>query len=83
MDERSYRRKVQDALKVRCVHLKTKRAWLGLPDEADVENPIDTAVWWCERTCEPLGPDGESAVPEACEGPGRGCYVPPTRPGGD
>lgn len=80
MNEKSYRRKVMDALKVRCVHLKTKRAWLGLPEEDDVENPIDTAVWYCEQTCEPLGPDDESAVPEACEGPGRPCYEPPVRP---
>lgn len=76
----AYRRKVQEALKVRCIHLKTKRAWLGLPGADEAENPIDTAVWWCERTCEPLGPDGTAAEPEGCEGPGRGCYEPPVRP---
>ena len=72
-----YRQKVQQALRTRCLHLKTKRAWLGLPDAMDVENPIDTAIWVCERTCEPLGPDGTNAGPAGCEAPGRPCYRPP------
>lgn len=75
-----YRRKVQDQLKVRCIHLETKRAWLGLPEADEVENPFDTAVWCCARTCEPLGPDASGAEPESCEGPGRTCYEPPVRP---
>ena len=73
-----YREKVRKALRTRCVHLKTKRAYLGLPEADDRENPIDTATWWCERTCEPLGPDGEGAEPEGCEAPGRSCYEAPT-----
>ena len=75
-----YRRKVQDALRVRCIHLKTKRAYLGLPGADDAENPVDTAVWWCEKTCEPLGPDDSAAEPGSCEKPGRDCYVRPVRP---
>ena len=75
-----YRRKVQEALKVRCIHLETKRTWLGLPEADEAENPIDTAVWTCRRTCEPLGPDASAADPETCEGPGRACYQPPVRP---
>jgi hypothetical protein len=75
-----YRRAVQDALKVRCVHLKTKRAYLGLPELDEVDDDCDTAVWWCEQTCEPLGPDGSSADPGPCERPGRPCYEPPLRP---
>ena len=35
MKDESYRRRVQDALKVRCIHLKTKRAYLGLPNADD------------------------------------------------
>jgi len=75
-----YRRKVEEALKVRCIHLDTKRAWLGLPEADEVDDPFDTAVWTCRRTCEPLGPDGSAADPASCEKPGRACYVPPTRP---
>lgn len=75
-----YRREVQDALKVRCIHLKTKRAYLGLPEPDEVDDDCDTAVWWCERTCDPLGPDRATADPEPCERPGRSCYVPPVRP---
>ncbi len=76
-----YRRKVQEALRVRCVHLQTKRAWLGLPEADEVENPVDTAVWWCALTCEPLGPDASTVEPESCEQPGRACYTePPARP---
>jgi hypothetical protein len=66
-----YAKKVREALRVRCVHLKTKRAFLGLPAADEVENPFDTAVWWCERTCEALGPDGSTAHPTSCEKPGR------------
>lgn len=75
-----YRRKVLAQLRVRCIHLETKRAWLGLPGADDVENPFDTAVWSCARTCEPLGPDASAAEPGSCEGPGRACYEPPVRP---
>ena len=75
----SYRRRVEDALKVRCVHLKTKAAFLGLPDEDDVENDLDTAIWWCEETCEGLGPDGSSAEPSACDPRRRDGTAPPPR----
>ena len=77
-----YREQVKRALRTRCIHLKTKRAFLGLPEADDVENPIDTAVWWCEQTSEPLGPDEEGASPDECGGPGRRCYeAPPSVPG--
>jgi hypothetical protein len=75
-----YAAKVRAALRVRCVHLTTKRSFLGMPGKGDLENPYDTAVWWCERTCEPLGPDGSRAEPAHCEAPGRTCYRPPVRP---
>jgi hypothetical protein len=75
-----YARKVREALKVRCVHLKTKASFLGLPDPADAENDLPTAIWWCQRTCETLGPDGRAAERATCERPGRRCYEPPLRP---
>lgn len=83
MNERgdgSYRREVQEALKTRCVHLLTKRAFLGLPEEDEVDDPFDTAVWWCQCTAEPLGADGSAAEPRSCGGSGRSCYEEPLRP---
>ena len=75
-----YARRVREALKVRCVHLKTKEAYLGLPGPDAQANPYDTAIWWCSQTCGVFGPDGGDAVPARCERPGRTCYVPPLRP---
>ena len=76
----SYREKLLAELATRCSKLKTKAAYLGLPDPDDAENPFDTAVWWCERTAEPLGPDGRAADPRGCGGPGRSCYEAPPSP---
>lgn len=76
----NYREKVIAALRTRCTCLKTKAAFLGLPEPDALENPFDTAVWWCEKTAEPLGPDGRTAAPASCGGPGRGCYEAPGGP---
>jgi hypothetical protein len=76
----SYAERLREALKTRCVHLKTKSAYLGLPGPADEEGRHDTAIWWCERTCQALGPDGRGAHPTTCELPGRACYEAPRRP---
>jgi hypothetical protein len=73
-------RRIREALRVRCVHLKTKAAFTGMPGPGDRVNPLDTAVWWCQRTSEPLGPDGHGATPAACERPGRDCYEAPLDP---
>ncbi len=75
-----YAKRVLEALKTRCVFLKTKEAYLGLPGLGREEGRYDTTIWWCERTCEPLGPDGAAAVPATCERPGRPCYEAPRRP---
>jgi hypothetical protein len=72
-DSTAYARKVRAALRVRCVHLRTKAAFLGMPGPGDPENVFDTAVWWCGVTCEALGPDGASASPERCSTEGRAC----------
>lgn len=76
-----YRQRVRQALRTRCVHLKTKASFLGLPGPEAVEDPFDTAVWWCQRTCEAMGPDGSTASPATCEAPGRPCYEAPPRVG--
>ena len=75
-----YAARVREELKTRCVFLKTKEAFLGLPGAGREEGRYDTTIWWCERTCEPLGPDGAAAVPGACGKPGRACYEAPRRP---
>jgi hypothetical protein len=77
---RDHRDLVLAALRVRCVHLKTKRSFLGLPEPGARENDVDTAAWWCDRTGEPLGPDGRTAQRRTCEAAGRPCYAPPARP---
>lgn len=80
MDARTYRERLQEELRTRCVHLKTKAAFLGLPGDGDEENDIDTAIWWCEKTCEPLGPDGHTADREGCDRGERPCYEAPFQP---
>ena len=74
---RDYARRLREVLEVRCVHLRTKAAYLPFPQQADLENPFDTAVWWCSRTCRALGPDGSTAAPGSCDLPGRECYEAP------
>ena len=76
----NYRDKVTTALRTRCVFLKTKAAYLGLPEADDVENSFDTAIWWCELTAEPLGPEGEPADPKVCGASGRRCHELPRLP---
>lgn len=73
----SYRAKVLQELRTRCIHLKTKAAFFGLPEPEEAENDVPTAVWWCDLTAEPLGPDGEPAHPASCGAAGRKCYQPP------
>ena len=70
----SYRSRLKQLLRVRCLHLCTKEAAMPLPDPDDEENIYDTAAFWCARTTEVLGPDGSAAEPGACDGPGRACY---------
>jgi len=72
----NYRSRLRQILRVRCTHLCTKAAVQPLPDPDQEENAYDTAVFWCGRTTEALGPDGSSAEPGACDGPGRDCYEP-------
>ncbi|MDJ0973511.1 MAG: hypothetical protein QNJ98_03560 [Planctomycetota bacterium] len=79
MDE-SYRQQVEDQLRTRCIHLRTKEAFVGLPSEHEEAFPADAAIWWCDETGEPLGPDGHAAD-EGCHGPcDRPCFQAPIRP---
>jgi hypothetical protein len=76
----SYARRLREVLKVRCTYLCTKAMIRPLPGPDDEENPYDTAIWWCDRTGEALGPHGDTAQPGDCDGPGLECYEPPLTP---
>ena len=71
---------LREVLRVRCVWLRTKAAYLNFPDPGQSENPISTAIFWCNRNGEALGPDGHTACAGDCDRPGRSCYEPPVRP---
>ena len=73
-----YVQRLRRVLAVRCVHLRTKAGYMALPARGEEENPYPTAVWWCGRTLEALGPEGHPAEPGACDGPGRPCYRAPS-----
>lgn len=76
----SYADDVRAALRTRCVHLCTKEQFIGIPSEHEQAFEADEPIFWCDKTSEPLGPDGASACGNACGGPGRPCYEPPVRP---
>ena len=40
-----------------------------------VDTQSDTRIYWCNETMDALGPDGEAAYPEGCNG-GRECFCP-------
>lgn len=74
-----YARRVEKELRTRCVHLLTKEAFLGPPEDHEREFEADDPIWWCDRTSEPLGPDGREACAESCRDGRRPCYEPPVR----
>ena len=76
----SYADEVRAAMKTRCVHLRTKEQFVGVPSEHEQAFEADDAIFWCDRTSEALGPDGGSACGHECGKPGRRCYEPPVRP---
>lgn len=76
----SYADDVRAALRTRCLHLRTKEQFVGIPAEHEQPFAADDAICWCDQTSEALGPDGGSACNTACGRPGRRCYEPPIRP---
>ncbi len=79
MAQGDYMREVQGELRTRCIHLLTKEAFLGIPSEHEERITGDEPIWWCDKTTEPLGPDGSEACRAHCHGPGRACYEAPIR----
>lgn len=77
MNDGDYARDVRAQLRTRCLNLLTKEAFLGLPEAHERPFPHDEGIFWCDRTSECLGPDGEEVCVQACAKPGRTCYEPP------
>ena len=63
----SYAERVRESLRVRCVHLLTKEAFVGEPAPHEHEFEADGAIWWCDLTAGPLGPDGSAADAGRCD----------------
>jgi hypothetical protein len=59
-----------------CAKLRTKTMYLNVEYRSDAEEPgcNNTAVYWCLKTKDCLGPDDLPANPGAC-GAGRSCAV--------
>jgi len=74
-----YTRAVQSELRVRCVHLMTKEAFLALPAAHEREFEADDPIWWCDKSGAALGPDGSEVCRAACHGATRSCYEGPVR----
>ena len=74
-----YRRTVQSEMRVRCIHLMTKGMFVGVPSDHERAFEADDPIWWCDKTSEPLGPDGSPACHEDCHGAPRSCYEGPVR----
>ena len=72
-----YAERVREELKTRCVWLRTKASYLPLPSPGTPENPISTAIWWCSKTGEALGPTGATACLANCAAAGLRCYEGP------
>jgi hypothetical protein len=55
-----------------CRHLRSKEMYYQAPGQA--EDEFDSGAYWCARTQENFGPDGQPAGKiECCAG--RSCYV--------
>lgn len=56
--------------KVPCRHLRNKEMYYNAPDD----DAYASGVFWCGKTHESFGPDGQAAdKTECCEG--RSCYL--------
>lgn len=62
-------------LKIACTNLRHKMMYIDDRQRqvGMVDDSSDTRVFWCKKTQESLGPDGESVSAKLCSS-GRGCY---------
>lgn len=56
-----------------CESLRWKSMFIWAEPDPTVQRS-NTGSFWCLHTQKPLGPDGESAEPEFCASPERGCH---------
>ncbi len=57
-----------------CRDLSSKKAsFLSAPPRSEEDILDGSGAVWCERTMQPVGPDGELVYPEHCQR-GRSCY---------
>ena len=58
-----------------CKYLRSKEMYYEQPGAENVDgDPFASGVYWCARTQEAFGPDGEPAEKSECQC-GRSCYV--------
>jgi hypothetical protein len=62
-------------LQVSCRHIRHKMMYVDERHAVPgmVDDSSDTRVFFCIRSQDALGPDGEPVSPDDCR-PGRGCY---------
>jgi len=62
-------------LKVACQRLRHKMMYVDARQQqfGMVDDGSDTRVFWCSKTQDALGPDGDAVSPTDCQ-PGRNCY---------
>ncbi len=58
----------------RCKLLRWKGMFIEVEPDPSVPS-MESGACWCVHTQNCLGPDGDTANPEACK-PGRSCYEP-------
>jgi hypothetical protein len=57
-------------IEIPCRHLRNKEMYYDAPDD----DAYASGLWWCTKTHEAYGPDGQSVgKKECCEG--RQCYL--------
>jgi hypothetical protein len=59
-------------LQILCRNLRSKEMYHQSPGQTEGE--FSSGLYWCSRTCETFGPDGQTAGKSECC-TGRSCYV--------
>jgi hypothetical protein len=59
-------------LQIPCRNLRSKEMYYQSPGQ--LEDEFSGGVYWCEKTCENFGPDGQPVTKSECCA-GRSCYV--------
>jgi len=62
-------------LQVSCLHIRHKLMYVDErhAQRGMIDNSSETRVFWCSKTQESLGPDGEAVSVDECA-PSRSCY---------